>query len=306
MKRNELHIKYRPKKFSDVVGNSTVVSLLQKTIAQDNLPHAVLLTGDSGCGKTTLARILTKQLKCSKVDRMEINSSNFRGIDTIRSINDRARLVPMNGPCRVWIMDEFHQVTSQAQDAFLKLLEDMPDHVYFFLCTTDPSKLKKAVISRCFEVKVALLSHKETRALLRPVAKQEKIKLTEDVWDDLVVRSEGQPRKSLVLLHAMANIKGEEEQLEFLQRSDHAAEAYDLCRALFARQVTWTAVKKTLRELPTDFEVESVRYAVLGYASKAILGGSSEKAARVIDAFQDPFYDSKKAGLFYACYSICN
>src|SRR5690606_3369465 len=108
-----------------------------------DIPHAMLFTGPSGCGKTTLARILRVKLRCSDNDFQEINAADFRGIDSIRSMRQQVGAAPLGGDSRIWLIDEAHSMTADAQNAFLKLLEDTPRHVYFFLATTDPQKLKK-------------------------------------------------------------------------------------------------------------------------------------------------------------------
>ena len=137
-----LPIKYRPQYFDEVAGNKDAVAqceaILKRSLA--TIPRSWLFTGPSGTGKTTLARILRYELDCSDADFHEFNTSNTRGIDTIREITSKARLSPMDGKIQVYLLDECHQLTKDAQNALLKALEDTPKHTFFMLCTTNPEK----------------------------------------------------------------------------------------------------------------------------------------------------------------------
>ena len=156
----ELYKKHRPKNLKRVFGQSVAIGTLKPLIEAKQVPHSLLLTGPSGCGKTTLARILVKELKCAKADFMEVNCADFRGIDTVRDIRTRMMQAPIGGDCRVWLIDEAHMLTSAAQTAFLKMLEDTPDHIYFFLATTHPQKLLKTIKTRCTEIKLKEMTAK--------------------------------------------------------------------------------------------------------------------------------------------------
>ncbi len=129
----ELYKKHRPKEFKKMVGNVSTVQTLVNMIKRDTLPHTILFHGPSGCGKTTLARILKNQLDCSDVDFKELNCSDHRGVDTIREITRTMNMAPTGGKVRIWLLDEVHQMTKDAQNAALKIFEDTPNHVYFLL-----------------------------------------------------------------------------------------------------------------------------------------------------------------------------
>ena len=138
-----LYLKYRPKDFDEMVGNDETIESLKKLIQKEDRPHTYLFTGQSGCGKTSAARICANKLGAKGHSIIEINSSNNRGIDTARDIIDQMQYKPLEGNIWVFIIDEIHQTTSVAQNALLKPLEDTTDSAYFFLCTTDPQKLIK-------------------------------------------------------------------------------------------------------------------------------------------------------------------
>tara|TARA_R110002020_G_scaffold12409_5_gene45482 strand:+ start:2941 stop:3855 length:915 start_codon:yes stop_codon:yes gene_type:complete len=300
----ELYKKHRPRNFSRIVGQPGIIEQLTSMAAKDQFPHASLFSGPSGCGKTTLARIMKSKLDCGDQDFAEVNCADFRGIDMVRDIRNRMNLAPINGDCRVWLIDEAHQLSSQAQNAFLKILEDTPRHVYFMLATTNPQKLIATIRTRCAEFKVTPLGHKEAADLLAVVCEKEEITLTEDVIDCLVNHGDGSPRKLLVLLDGIRHLDGEEDQLESIRNSDAKREAIELARALFYPDSTWNDVRVLLSKLTE--EPESLRWMVLGYANSVLLKGGQQapKAYLIIEAFRENFYDSKKAGLSAACWEV--
>ena len=169
----ELYKRYRPRTLNGVLGNEATKSALSAYLEKGTLPHTLLFHGPSGCGKTTLARILAKQLNCSGPDFAEINCADFRGVDTARDIMRKMIIRPLKD-CRVWLIDECHKLTNDAQNALLKALEDTPEHVYFFLCTTEHKKLLKTIRTRCTEMPVDFLSDGYIRDLIFRTAIKEK------------------------------------------------------------------------------------------------------------------------------------
>ena len=296
----EFYKKYRPKTLARMVGNETTVQALTNMLERNTLPHTLLFTGPSGCGKTTLARILKQELDCLDVDFKEMNCADFRGIDTIREISRTMNLAPM-GKCRIWLLDEAHQLSKDAQNGALKILEDTPKHVYFFLCTTDQQKLLKTIRTRCCEMSVSLLNYKELEKLARRTMKREKIELDTDTMEELVAAAVGSARMLLVLLDKIANLSPEEMITAIRQKMEEENEAIELCRALISR-IPWKGIAEILKNLKG--EPETIRYAVLGYARAVLLNKCDSRAAVVIDCFRENFYDSKQAGLTYACYDV--
>lgn len=310
----ELYHKYRPTKLSQVVGQPDAIRIL-KGFGSKKLPHFLLFTGPSGCGKTTIARILKGLLKCHDRDFYELNCADIRGIDMIRDIRSRMNQAPMGGRCRIWLIDEAHRLTGDAQNALLKMLEDTPSHVYFFMATTDPQKLLKTIKTRATEIKVKLLKDKEMAELLLDIIGKEVSGITDENGDDLseisddvvdriVDVAEGSPRKALVILNQIIGIPSENEQLDAIASSDTKAQAIELARALLNPRSTWPSVAKILKDL--DDDPEQLRYMVLGYCSSVLLSGGAMagRAFAIIEVFADNFYDSKKAGLVAACYEV--
>ena len=143
----ELYRKYRPTTLDQMVGNEATIKSLKKEL--ENGSHTFLFTGNAGCGKTTLARIIAKEVGAGELSIREINSADNRGIDTAREVMEQMRFNPSDGDALVWILDEVHMISSAGPNAFLKALEDTPSHCYFFLCTTNPEKLISPLKTRC-------------------------------------------------------------------------------------------------------------------------------------------------------------
>lgn len=294
----ELYKKHRPKKFEEMVGNTSTIKSLQNMIKRKTVPHTILFHGPSGCGKTTLARILKDELRCGQLDFRELNCSDFRGIDTVREIREYMSLAPSGGNCRIWLLDEIHQMSSAGMNATLKIFEDTPKHVYFFLCTTDPQKLIKTIRTRCCEMPVELLSEKDIKKLLLRVSKREKIKIKQQTAEEIYDVCEGSARKSLVILDKLKNIP-QNEWSGAIREEDSNIEGIELCRALINKK-GWVAIKKILSNLKG--EPESIRWAVMGYCSSILLKKEHDQAFHILTCFEDNFYDSKRNGLIRACY----
>lgn len=297
-----LHIKYRPRMFRDFVGNEDVVRSLAAVLKKDDRPHAMLFTGPSGCGKTTLARIAAAKLEVGSHDLVELNAADFRGIDTVRDLLRNMRLRPMNGPCRVWILDECHQLSKDAQSALLKALEDTPSHVYFMLATTDPDKLIPTIRNRCHAFEVRPLDEDELVGLMNFVLKKEKATVPDKVLRHVADVSMGSSRFALVLLDKLTGLQPQEMEKAIDRLAAQESEAIELCRALIGR-AKWPTVAKVLSNMKLEsYQVEQVRRTVLGYCQSVLLRSGDARAFVVMDAFRQPFYDLGKPGLVMACY----
>ena len=297
-----LHIDYRPGTLKEVEGNRSTVEALQAILSREkDLPHAFLLHGNSGCGKTTIGRIIANELGCAPADFREIDIADFRGIDTIRDIRQQARLKPLAGPVRVWLLDECHRQTVDAMNALLKILEDTPPHVFFILCTTDPDKLLKTIRSRCMAFSVGPLSERQTTRLLQRIVKAEGVEgFPEEAYKQLHAASQGHPRRAVVELDRIIDLDPKSILKAIEQTSKDEALGIDLCRALLKRE-PWGKVAAVLRGLQ-DQEEESLRRMVLGYMNAVLLKEDNQQAAQVIECFKGHFFDCGKAGLTQAAY----
>jgi DNA polymerase III gamma/tau subunit len=312
----ELYKRYRPKTLSGLVGQQAAVATVQKLVGAKKVPHCLLLTGPSGVGKTTIARILKSELQCGDADYSEKNCADFRGIDDVREIRRSMNFLPIAGSVRMWLIDECHKLTGDAQNSMLKMLEDTPAHVYFLLCTTDPQKLIKTIRTRATEIKLVPLSHQELEQLIKRVVQKEGFKVSDDIVEEIAEASDGSARKALVLLEQIADLDSEEGQLKAIVAANfNKDDAFTLARLVFnfRRDATWTEIAKTLRNL-SDQDVEGIRYCMLGYARSVLVGKDekppntkyAQKAFGIIEIFGRNFYDSKHAGLAGACWEAFN
>jgi len=304
---HEFYKKYRPKTLDQIVGQKNAVLVLGKYIKHKNIPHTLLLTGPSGIGKTTIARILKRELNCSKQDFNEINCADFKGIDTVRDIRTRMNQAPINGDCRIWLIDEAHKLTGDAQNAFLKILEDTPNHIYFILATTEPQKLLKTIRTRCTEFALKPLSDIEIDELIKRTAKLEEIKFSQKITDKIIECSFGSARQALVSLDKISKLKNEKEMLDAIQPSNTEAQAINIARALFNYKTKWSDMAKILKDTEGE-DPEGIRYLILSYAKSVLLNSNSgnQRAFVVIEHFRDNFYDSRFAGLCAACFEVFN
>ncbi len=165
-----IYRKYRPQRFSEVVGQDHITSTLLNAISHGRISHAYLFCGPKGSGKTTVARLLAKAANCENkndpepcnecascreiaenkaMDIVEIDAASHRGIDEIRELREGVRFSPAKSSYKIFILDEAHQLTSGAANALLKMLEEAPSHAIFILATTEPQKMIPTIISRC-------------------------------------------------------------------------------------------------------------------------------------------------------------
>jgi len=296
----ELYKKHRPKTLEMIVGNTAAVGTLRGF--GKNLPHAILFSGPSGTGKTTLARIIKRTLNCDNGDFTELNIADFRGIDDVRNVRKRINTYPLGGDCRIWLLDEVHSMTKDAQNALLKMLEDTPDHAYFVLATTEPKKLLPTIRTRCTDVTTQLLDPKEMDTLLQRVAKAEKMKVNEEVRDRITDIAGGSARHGLVLLNKLLGIKPKN-HMKLIDNSDTKKQAIEIARALIRKSTTWGEMCGILKAV--DDEPEGVRRLVLAYTTTVMLSGRPPgRAALVLEAFADNFFDNGKAGLVLACHDV--
>jgi DNA polymerase-3 subunit gamma/tau len=201
--------KYRPRSFSEMVGQDAVVKALTHALEQKRLHHAYLFTGTRGIGKTTVSRILAKSLNCTGpdgsggitatpcgvcsacteidadryIDYIELDAASNRGIDEIRDLLERAAYKPAIGRFKVFMIDEAHQLTKESFNALLKTLEEPPEYLKFVLATTDPEKMLPTVLSRCLQFNLRPMAPEVIREHLQHVLKAERV-----VHDELSLR----------------------------------------------------------------------------------------------------------------------
>lgn len=303
-----LYQKHRPKTFKEVKGNKNVVLSLKRLLKDlEKAPHVYLFYGKSGTGKTTLARIVASKLNCTPENVIEIDSAQFNGIDTVRDIKKNAPYVPIGGGSRVIIIDEVQKMTKDAQNAFLKLLEDTPSHLYFILCTTDPQTLLPTIKGRCSQYQTTPLEDEEMMELLTEVVDKEGDEVDEEVLNQIIIDSQGQSRNALTILEQVLATPSKRRLAVAKKSAEQQSEAIHLCRALLNRK-GWNTIKEILSGLKHQ-EPETIRRIVLGYANSVLLGKGGKmdyNAFIILECFEEPFYNVGFPGLTLACYRAIN
>lgn len=298
----ELYRKYRPTKFSQLIGQESTVATLNALGKSGKLPHAMLLSGPSGVGKTTAARIIKRLLKCHDRDFFEVNGAEKRGIEDIRSIQSMVPLSPIGGPCRIWLLDEIHKATNDAQNCMLKMLEDTPDHCYFMLASSEPTKLIKAIRTRCTEIKFKSIPLSSLKKLVIDTAKLEGKVIEEPVALKIAEAADGSARGALVVLGQVINLPDRQSQLQAVERVDAAKTGFEIAQALLAKK-DWKTVAALLTAAQEQ-DPEAIRRIVLGYMKSALLGGNA-RAFKIIECFRVPTYDIGMPGIVADCYDAC-
>lgn len=191
MSETALYRKYRPTSFDEVLGQDHIVKVLKGAISLGNIAHAYLFFGSRGTGKTSIARIIAKELKTSENDIYEIDAASNRGIDDIRELRDSVRTLPFDSEYKVYIIDEVHMLTKEAFNALLKTLEEPPKHVIFILATTEMDKVPETIVSRCqtFVFKKPTIS--VLKDLVLNIAKKEGVKIDNAGAELLAILGEG-------------------------------------------------------------------------------------------------------------------
>ena len=224
-----LYRKWRPRTFSDVVGQSHITETLRKQVAEGRTSHAYLFTGTRGTGKTTCAKILAKAVNCespvdgdpccrcpaclgiengSFLDVLELDAASNNGVDQVRALRDEAVYAPANVKKRVYIVDEVHMLSTPAFNALLKILEEPPEHLMFILATTELHKVPATILSRCQRFSFKRITPRDIAGRLEYVAGQEGIDLTSDGAELLSRLADGALRDGLSLLDQCAAAGG--------------------------------------------------------------------------------------------------
>lgn len=304
---------YRPKTFADMVGNTEVINAIQTHFAQDpkRVSHCHIIYGSSGAGKTTIARIIATELLHADPDFSihEINTSDNRGIDTVRDIRDQMRSLPLKGRSVVYIIDEAHGMTNDAKRAFLKPTEDMPKHVYFFFCTTNLTQFLKgdegkAIATRSTQWKMEPLNARQLGKLVLRVADAEKFNVADEVLTSIIDVADGSPRAALVALEkVMSQPTDIKAQLKILEGGlEEDPDTMEFCRALCANKPDWKRISEVLKDMKGRVDAETVRRGVLGYCTSIMLKNGSDRICRVMEEFAVNVYDTGFPGLVLAAY----
>jgi DNA polymerase-3 subunit gamma/tau len=309
--------KYRPQKFSDVIGQEHVTRTLTNAIEQERIAHGYIFSGHRGIGKTTVARILAMALNCrssqkpvpepcgvcdscteiragNSVDVLEIDAATNRGIDEIRELREAARYRPARDRFRVYILDEAHQITDAAFNALLKTLEEPPSHVIFMLATTQPEDIPQTIRSRCQHFSFRAVKFEDILGQLRGIVDKEKLSADDDALALLAEAGDGSMRDALSILDQAIASTADRLTLESVRALIGAAPAGVLESVMQAvAESSSETVLRLVDELlneghsPTHFARQMVRFlrnatvAKIAGQDSALLQISSDERARV-------------------------
>ena len=195
-----LYRKYRPSKFEDVLGQEPITKALSSSIASKHISHAYLFSGGRGIGKTTIARILAKELDVSEKDIYEIDAASHTGVDDIREIRESVHTLPFESQYKVYILDEAHMLSKSAFNALLKTLEEPPAHVIFMLATTEIEKIPDTIISRCETYTLKQPTRTVLRKIIQKVATDEGRCIGASAADLIAILADGSFRDALGIL----------------------------------------------------------------------------------------------------------
>ncbi len=212
--------KYRPQKFSDVVGQDAITNTLENAIKNNHLAQALLFTGPRGVGKTTCARILAKMINQESTEEhlededfafniFELDAASNNSVDDIRTLTDQVRIPPQTGKYKVYIIDEVHMLSQSAFNAFLKTLEEPPAHAIFILATTEKHKIIPTILSRCQIFDFKRIGVIDIKNYLKKIAKDENVNADDDALHIIAQKADGALRDALSIFDRVVSFSGD-------------------------------------------------------------------------------------------------
>lgn len=321
-----LHTKHRAKSFAEIVGNESTIKSLQSMLKKPKkeISHVFLFAGIYGAGKTSFGRILARELGCNmEFDYLEVDAGKDRKVSDADELKKIIRYGATKGEIRVIVIDEIQEThRGNYMGSLLKTLEDgCPSHIYFILCTTNPEKINKGILSRSSKYYLNPLKSDQISILLNRVCRRERVRVKNTIIDEISGSSGGSARNALVLLDQVMKLEDEKDQLEVLKNSTDiifSSEVQDediinLAKALLKRR-PWTEVTKIIKELQSD--PEKVRIVIFRYCGACLLNMKPSQSKLpfydmcrlVMESFKTPFYNTATGlhDLVLACDTLCN
>jgi DNA polymerase III gamma/tau subunit len=289
----ELHLKYRPNDFDELVGQDEVGESIKHCL-DSGQSRVFLLSGESGVGKTTMARIIANRVGAEAGNVIEVDAATYSGVEHMRALADSLQYHPMgDNPARVVILDEVHRLSQASWSSCLKVVEEPPPNVYWVLCTTELNRVPDTIRTRTSEYRLSPVGNDDLFALVSVVAEVEEMGHDEYSLNLVCEAAAGSPRRALVYLSQVSGASDRAEVARLLRTVEaDDDEVLKLARMLTSRKgLSWANVQAALKQV-TDKDSESVRLQILSYVHKAALNtGSPDNAAyllTVLDAFSTP------------------
>ncbi len=290
-----LALKYRPKKFEEIIGQDAIVKTLTNALDTNRIAHAYLFSGLRGSGKTTTARIFAKALECEKgptstpcevcencklanenrhIDIIEMDAASNRKIEDIRELIEHTKYKPSIGRYKIFIIDEVHMLTNEAFNALLKTLEEPPEYVKFIMATTDPLKLPATILSRVQHFRFNKIPEKTIESFLQKVLINENVEYEDEAIRLIVKSAKGSVRDSLTLLdQAIAYSRGKidlDKVVEMLGVINP-----EIIDKIFKSILNSdrNTIKEIIKEIK-EYDIESILDEIILYLKEALFKGT--------------------------------
>lgn len=320
MEQNTLYRKYRPIDFDTVVGQDAIVTTLKNQIINNKVSHAYLFCGTRGTGKTTVAKIFARALNCENkkaddanpcnecetcksilqnkdININELDAAANNGIDDIRNIIELTQYPPTNNErYKVFIIDEAHELSDKARDAFLKTLEEPPSYVVFILCTTEPYKFKQTILSRCQRYDFKRISVDNIVDYLKQISKKENITITDEALYFIAQRADGSMRESLSLLDRVQAFNKDNIDLKISQETLGISDEH------YFKELTISLIKEDAKECITIIgslinegkEIAQFVNDYIWYLRNIMLAKNMDKPNELLTITQEKFDEMKE------------
>jgi DNA polymerase III gamma/tau subunit len=270
------HTDYRPDKLEDVMGNFGVITSLKNQFQNtENITSAFLFYGPPGTGKTTLGKIVASMLGSTSIQ--EINAAESRGIDTIRKIQEEAMYKNFDGTSKVFIFDECHMLTKEAQSALLTTVESPVAGAHFIFCSTDSQKIIKAIRERCYSYELKTLRQNEMKKVLSRVIEQAKLDISEDIFNLIIETADGIPRNALTKLGMLNGITDLDKAMDLVYKDLYESEIIELCWLVVNKKGSWKEIVTIFKGLPKEQNYEALKAITMGYLGSRLLNAKNSR-----------------------------